>query len=173
MKRYLQLTLILAFLISFQSVARAQAAGAELTGEVKDTTGAFLPHARINITQTGTGQTNTITVTDGSYAIGNLRPGLYNFTVEAAGFKQMVREGVRLATGERVRLDFVLEPGALSESVMIKSDAPLLRSETGSLGQVISQRKIVDLPGAPNSVLGTPGFGSITSARGSCAGWWE
>jgi hypothetical protein len=75
-----------------------------------------------------------------------LKPGLYNITIEANGFKQSVREGVRLATGERVRLDFVLEPGAVTEVVTINQDASLLRTESGSLGQVIGNRKIVDIP---------------------------
>jgi len=50
---------------------------------------------------------------------------------------------VRLATGERVRLDVVLEPGAVSELVTIVQDASLLRTESGGLGQVITNRKIV------------------------------
>jgi len=139
-------TCVLIVLLTFPGVAHAQAAGAEVTGEVRDSNGALLSQAQLNVTHVPTGQRTPILITDGLYAISNLKPGVYNFTVEATGFKQLVREGVRLATGERIRLDFVLEPGALSESVLIRSDAPLLRSETGSLGQVISQRKIVDLP---------------------------
>jgi len=144
MKTYLPL--ILAVMLLLPSVTPGQAAGAELTGEVRDSNGARLSQAQLTVTQIATGQRTTIVATDGLYAITNLKPGVYNFSVEATGFKQLVREGVRLTTGERIRIDFVLEPGALSESVLIRSDAPLLRTETGSLGQVINQRKIVDLP---------------------------
>jgi len=56
------------------------------------------------------------------------------------------REGVQLATGERVRLDLEMTPGGVDESVTITGDASLLRTESGSLGQVISNKKIVDLP---------------------------
>src|SRR5262249_51816752 len=83
---------------------------------------------------------------DGDYTITNLKPGVYNVTAEANDFKQSTYAGVNLATGERVRLDFVLEPGALSETVTVNQDASLLRAESGSLGQVISNHKIVDLP---------------------------
>ena len=144
----MKLYLLFAALIisSAHGLANAQAAGAELTGEVRDSAGALLSQAQIRLTQVSTGQTITATVVDGVYTITNLRPGIYNCTVEAPGFKQLLREGVRLATGERIRLDFVLDPGSLNESVLVSADAPLLRTETGSLGQVISQRKIVDLP---------------------------
>lgn len=146
MRVYLRLLLVLFILGAIHGAAGAQTAGAELTGEVRDSTGALLPQANLKVTQVSIGQTTTVVVNNGSYSITNLRPGVYNLTVTASGFKELLREGVRLLTGERTRLDFTLEPGAPSESVAINSDAPLLRTETGSLGQVISQRKIVDLP---------------------------
>jgi len=124
----------------------AQAAKAELIGEVRDRNGSLVSQARISLTEGATGQTSISTATDGNFTVTNLRPGLYNITIEAGGFKQSRREGVRLATGERVRLDFVLEPGAVSEVVTINQDASLLRTESGSLGQVIRNRKIVEIP---------------------------
>ena len=125
---------------------RGQAGSAEITGEVRDSAGALVTQARISITQTATSHTVTTLAGSGTYSVINLKPGTYNFTVEATGFKQLVRENVRLQTGERVRLDFVLPAGAISETVIIRSDAPLLRTEAGSLGQVITQRKIVNIP---------------------------
>jgi len=144
MRFYLALTLAVVIITSGHGLSRAQTAGADLTGEVRDSQRALLPQAHIRLTQLATGHTTTVTVIDGAYTITNLRPGIYNCVVEAPGFKQLLREGLQLATGERIRLDFVLEPGSLNESVLISSDATLLRTETGSLGQVISQRKIVD-----------------------------
>ena len=66
--------------------------------------------------------------------------------VELSGFRPLTREGVRLATGETIRLDLQLELGALTEAVTVTADAPLLRSETSGLGHVIDNRKVVDLP---------------------------
>src|SRR5262245_39901182 len=133
-------------LLSFPISIRAQAARSELVGEVRDQNGSLITNARISYTEIGTGFVSVTSTEDGTYTMVNLKPGLYNITAQADGFKQTLREDVRLATGERVRLDFVLEPGAVSEVVTINQDASLLRTESGSLGQVIHNRKIVDIP---------------------------
>jgi hypothetical protein len=140
------LIIVLSYLSSVASV-HAQAGKAELTGEVRDQSGAAITQARIVAIEVATAETYSAAATDsGDYTITNLKPGTYNVAVEANGFKRVLRQGVRLATGERVRLDIVLEPGAVAESVTVNQDASLLRTETGSLGQVIQNRKIVDLP---------------------------
>jgi hypothetical protein len=133
-------------LLSLASVAHSQAAKSELIGEVRDQNDALVPNARITLTEVTTDQTVSKVSTDGSFIMTNLKPGIYNVAVEAVGFKQSLREGVRLATGERVRLDVVLDPGSLTELVTVVQDASLLRTESGGLGQVISNRKIVDIP---------------------------
>src|SRR5215470_5218704 len=119
-----------------------QAARSELVGQVRDQNGSLVTTATITLTEIATGQKSVTSATDGNYTITNLRPGLYDIAVEASGFKQTVQEGVRLATGERVRLDVLLQPGAISETVLVSQDASLLRTESGSLGQVITNRKI-------------------------------
>lgn len=123
-----------------------QAAKSELVGEVRDQNGALVPNAKVSLTEVATDQTSFKISSDGSFIMTNIKPGIYNVTVEAEGFKQSLREGVRLATGERVRLDIVLDPGAVTELVTVVQDASLLRTETGGLSQVISNRKIVDIP---------------------------
>lgn len=129
------------------ATTHAQAGKAEITGVVRDQNSAVISQARVAVTEVATGQAHSTTVTDnGDYTITNLKPGNYNVSVEADGFKRFVREGVRLATGERVRVDVELQPGAVSESVTVTQDASLLRTESGSLGQVIRSRKIVDIP---------------------------
>lgn len=139
--------LVVVSYLSSTALVCAQAGRAELTGVVRDQSGAIVTQSRIVATEVATSQTYSSTVTDrGDYTITSLKPGTYNLTVEADGFKRFVREGVRLATGERVRLDIVLEPGTLAETVTVRQDASLLRTETGSLGQVIRNRKVVDIP---------------------------
>ena len=139
--------LILLFCLSSVASVHAQAGKAELTGEVRDQNGAVVASARVAATEVATAQTYSSSVTEsGDYTITSLKPGIYNVAVEANGFKRFVREGVRLATGERIRLDIVLEPGAVAETVTISQDASLLRTESGSLGQVIRNQKIVDIP---------------------------
>ena len=125
----------------------AQSGQAELNGQVRDQNGATIASATVRITELATNRiVNTTTNDDGIYNLTNLKPGLYSITVDAQGFKQSLREHIKLSTGERVAIDVTLEPGAVSESVLIRDDATLLRPETGSLGQVIESRKIVDIP---------------------------
>ncbi|HEY8459280.1 MAG TPA: carboxypeptidase regulatory-like domain-containing protein, partial [Blastocatellia bacterium] len=135
------------FLLGATTVALAQAAQAELTGDVRDGAGAGVAKATITATHTVTGDSiKTTSAKDGVYTVTNLRPGLYTVTVEAQGFRRFVREGVRLTTGERIRLDVALTVGEVNEEIKVSADASLLRTETGSLGQVIRNRRIVDLP---------------------------
>ncbi len=144
------LTLILLtaiFLLGAQATAMAQAAQSELTGDVRDAASAGVANATVTVKQTETGDvTKTTSGKDGVYTVTNLRPGLYTITVEAASFRRFVQEGVRLTTGERIRLDVALTAGGVNEEVKVTADASLLRTETGSLGQVIPNRRIVDLP---------------------------
>lgn len=128
------------------TAATAQTGHAELIGEVTDQTGAGIPVATITVTETRTGQRFKVICSSGAYSISKLKPGVYSFAVEAIGFKRFQQNGVVLATGERVRLDFTLTPGDIAEIVTVSADASLLRSESSSLGQVVSQHKIVSLP---------------------------
>jgi len=88
----------------------------------------------------------TLTSADGRYVVPGLVPGSYAVRVELNGFRALTREGIRLATGETVRLDLQLELGAIAEAVKVTADAPLLRGETSGLGHVVDNRRIVDLP---------------------------
>ncbi|HEY9500227.1 MAG TPA: carboxypeptidase-like regulatory domain-containing protein, partial [Pyrinomonadaceae bacterium] len=145
MRRPAGIFLFLVFL--FGANAHAQSSRAELTGRVIDQADATVPNAKISLMQVATRwSTEGTTNQEGVYSFTNLRPGLFRVVIEATGFKRLTREGINLATGERIRVDFKLEAGTISESVVVQDDAPLLRSESGSLGQVIQNRKIVDIP---------------------------
>jgi carboxypeptidase family protein/TonB-dependent receptor-like protein len=135
------------FLLGAPAMALGQAAQAELTGDVRDGSGAGVAKATVTVTQTETGDaTKATSGKDGVYIVTNLRPGPYTVTVEAQGFRRFIQEGVRLTTGERIRLNVALTVGEVSEEVKVTADASLLRTETGSLGQVIRNRRIVELP---------------------------
>ncbi len=140
------LTFCSLIVLSLAGTAYPQASKSELIGEVRDQNGALVPNAKITVTDVAAGQSSSSVSSDGTYILTNLKPGIYNVAVEADGFKQSLREGVQLATGERVRLDVVLDPGAITELVTVVQDASLLRTESGGLGQVITNRKIVDIP---------------------------
>lgn len=132
---------------SLCSAALAQAGQAELTGEVRDTAGAGVKGATVTAAHVETQEVATVTTgEDGIYTITKLRPGIYTITVSAASFRRVAREGVRLTTGERIRVDLNLSAGEMSDEITVSADASLLRAESSSLGQVISNRRIVDLP---------------------------
>jgi hypothetical protein len=132
--------------LAIQTIS-AQAGQSELTGVVTDANGAGVPAAHVILTETATGQISEISTDEsGSFTFTNKRPGLYSLKFEASGFNTVIREKVTLTTGEQIRVDAELAVATGQETVTINADAPLLRSETGSLGQVIDNKKIVDLP---------------------------
>jgi carboxypeptidase family protein len=127
--------------------AEAQSGRAELTGEVRDPAGAVVPDCRVTITERATNLSSVATT--GSAGVFNspyLRPGAYRLSAEAPGFRPAVRDGVRIATGERVRVDLTLGAGSFSESATVTAEASLRQTESSSLGQVIGNRSVVQLP---------------------------
>src|SRR6478736_204077 len=86
-----------------------QIAAAQLTGNIVDSRGVPVPGASIVLTEVNTNaEIRAASENSGTYTAFPVKPGLYRVTVEAAGFQKIVREGVRLSTGERVRLNFDL-----------------------------------------------------------------
>ena len=129
------------------SPALAQIGTGALIGDVVDQARAVVPGAAVTVTAVGTGVSRT-TVTGGAgrFAVRGLLPGIYRVRVELSGFRPLTREGVRLATGETVRLDLQLDLGDLAEAITVTADAPLLRDQISGLGHVVDNRRIVDLP---------------------------
>jgi hypothetical protein len=127
--------------------ARAQTAAGEITGLVEDRNGGAVPGATITVTDIRTNLQRVVVSTgDGVYTAPSLAPGEYRLDVEVPGFKPVRREGIRLATGEKVRVDFDLSVGAVQEQVTVVADAPIVRAETASLGMVVENEQVVQLP---------------------------
>jgi hypothetical protein len=125
----------------------AQVAAGEITGVVTDQTRAPVPGATVTVTNVGTNQQRVVTSTrEGVYAAPSLAPGEYRLDVELAGFKPVRRQGIRLSTGEKARIDFDLAVGDVREQVTVTADAPVLRAETASLGTVVEHEAVVQLP---------------------------
>ena len=134
--------------------AAAQIGAGAVSGVLTDESGDAVPGAVVTATEVGTTRTRrVVTGVDGGFMIPALTPGTYRIQAELSGFKTLVRDDVRLPTGETVRLDLRLEIGNLSEAVTVRADAPLLRNTTGGLGHVIDNRKVVDLPLNGRSVI--------------------
>jgi hypothetical protein len=127
--------------------ASAQVAAGELTGVVRDPGGAAVPGATVTVTNVETNRQRVLVSSgDGVYTAPSLAPGEYRVDVELSGFRPVRREGVRLSTGEKARIDFDLVVGEIREQVTVRADAPILRVETASLGTVVEHEQVVQLP---------------------------
>ncbi|NOT62942.1 MAG: carboxypeptidase regulatory-like domain-containing protein, partial [Acidobacteria bacterium] len=154
--------LLLFVLLAGDVTASAQAIFGSIQGTVTDAGGAVVPDARITARNVNTGVTNSATSNEaGLYFLGELRPGVYDLEIEAAGFQKSVQRGVTLRVEDRLRADIALKPGQVSETVEISGGAQVLQTENNTLGRVIEENSIKQLPlrgrNAFELVLLTPG----------------
>ena len=127
-------------------LAFAQVDRATLSGLVKDTEGAIIPGATVTATNLGTNvESHQQTSEAGSYQVGNLIPGRYRVDVELSGFKK-ISQIVTLEVSQRARLDVTLEVGSFSETVTVAETPQLLNASDASLGAVIPQMQVANLP---------------------------
>jgi outer membrane receptor protein involved in Fe transport len=106
-----------------------------------------VPNASVRVTNTQTGLTRqTRTDSAGAYSFAALQPGLYSVEIESAGFRRERVSELVLQVNQTARVDFTLQPGALSEHVEVVAVTPLLNTDTATVSQVIENRRIVELP---------------------------
>ena len=149
MKRRFVVTLIALFALAFGATgaAMAQTATGQITGVVKDANGAVLAKAKVKVNSALTGITReTITNEEGSYVFPLLPAGVYSVTVEQQGFRAAKKANVSINVDQIVRADFDLTIGDVSAIVEVESGAVALDTETASIGQVVSQRQVTQLP---------------------------
>jgi hypothetical protein len=129
------------------AVSMAQESRASIIGRVTDPTGAVVPGAHVQATNAATGTSASSTTNqDGNFEIPYLLPGLYRIMTEMPGFKTSVRDQIELRVSDRMTLDFVLELGQRSESVVVSGETPLLDSASASIGVVMDERRVSELP---------------------------
>ena len=127
--------------------AIAQVDTGALLGTVKDASGAVIPNARVTLTNEGTSFAQTTTTRgDGTYIFTPLKIGTYTVEAEAAGFEKARNAGIVVNIQQQVVVDFTLVPGAVTQTVEVTSQAPLLQTQSGSVGQVEGSTEINDLP---------------------------
>ena len=104
---------------------------------------------------------------DGYYRFPLLRVGTYQITASASGFKQFDQTGVSLAVGQKARIDIAMQLGANSETVTVTADAPMAETGQATVGAVLSQKEVEDLPIASRNVynyfLLAPGVQGLSS----------
>jgi hypothetical protein len=148
----------LLILLTFARIGPAQASQSELSGYITDPQSAVVAGATLTLTNSETGSSAIATSDDsGFYQFRNQKPGRYSLKIETQYFQPFVQT-VTLTTGERIRFDATLNLRNADFFVSVPHDAPLLRPETSSLGQVIDNKKIVDLPLNGRSFLSLVGL---------------
>jgi hypothetical protein len=148
MKRCKPLATLLCILsLAWSALGLPQQETGTITGEIKDTIGAMIPKASIIITNVSTNISVTSESNEsGLYTVTSLRPGIYTVAVEKDGFRRVTLSQITLQVNQVARLDVNLEVGELSAVIEIKNATPLLESQTSSRGDVIDQKKILELP---------------------------
>jgi hypothetical protein len=127
--------------------AGAQTATGTITGTVTDSAGALVSNAQVVIKNMATSLTyNAQTQQDGTYSAPLLPVGSYDLTVTASGFKAYHQASVTLDVAQRLRVDVALSVGSEHQTVTVTSEGPALQTEESSLGNVIGERAIAELP---------------------------
>jgi hypothetical protein len=142
-------------IILLAAPAFAQIDTGVISGRVTDPSGAVVPGARLTLTETSSNtQSTSQTDSEGLYRVPSLRPGTYNVSVTADGFKAFTRAGVILRIGENLSLDVTLQVGAVTDSVAVTGALPLLQTVTSSTGQVVEADYLYKLPNYGHWALG-------------------
>ena len=124
-----------------------QAVTGSMLGTVTDSSGASVPGAKVTIAEVNTGISRSIeTNASGYYSFPTVEPGVYNVTIEKTGFRKEVRERVELLVNTTVRTDAVLQPGAVSETVTVSSEAAVLQTDRADTHTTIETAQLASLP---------------------------
>ncbi len=163
--------------------AQSQALNAQIEGLVSDANSAAIPNAKIIATNVSTGVTReTASDANGFYRLPLLPLGSYRVSAEAPSFKKLTRDGIILTTGQSATINLQLQPGAVTESVTITSDAPIADIAKIDVGRVMNETEVKNLPlisrnpynfsllqanvtGRPNSEFGVPRINANGYAR--------
>jgi outer membrane receptor protein involved in Fe transport len=127
--------------------AHAQSTRGVLVGTVTDPSGGSVANAAVSIIDQETGSTaRVVTPVDGRYTVTNLEPGVYRVEVESPGFKKAAVQNVVLNVNQTARVDVRLEIGEVTTSVAVEASAPVVQSETTSIGSVVDNRQVQTMP---------------------------
>ena len=147
MRRAASLLAALSLVLGTASTLRAQTATGQITGTVTDTSGAVMAKVKVTVTNQATGLTRESTTNDlGAYTVPLLPVGEYMVTAEQAGFKLAVNSGIQLNVDQVQRIDLELSAGNLTETVEVTAQSTVVDSATASIGQVISEKQVTELP---------------------------
>lgn len=148
----------------------AQTVG-QITGQVTDAAGAVVPNAKITLTNVATGGVRTtVTTGAGDYTFGAVPPGVYDVLAAHTGFRTATTRNVQLSVQQSLRLNFTLAIGETTQSVTVTATGTLLQAENASLGTVIENQAITQLPLNGRNYLGLVALSSNANTLAPAAG---
>jgi hypothetical protein len=137
----------LSLFCALAAIAYGQSYQGGLRGSLHDNAGNALANVTLSLINEATSVTRTtVTNSSGEYVFDRVDPGKYKLEATSNGFKKLERSGVMVETQQQLLLDLVMEVGAVTETVVITDDAPLIESANASVGQVITKQFLSDLP---------------------------
>ena len=127
--------------------AYTQHTTASFGGNVVDSDNAVLPQSQVSVRNVDTGFTQTATTDEnGAFLFPRLPVGNYELRVERTGFSRYVQTGITLAVDQAANLTVVMQLGQVSEELTVVADTELVGTRNGTLGQLVDQRRVVELP---------------------------
>lgn len=147
MKSLRQIFILMLFSTMSARLGFSQAVNATLVGTITDSSGALVTNVKVTVTEANTGiSRNTNTNDSGNYTVPNLAPGTYVVSAELAGFKKISRPNVDVLVDTTTRVDLVLHPGQISETLEVTAEATLLQTDRADTGRKIEQAQLANLP---------------------------
>jgi hypothetical protein len=142
-----KITITAALILTAAAAAFAQVQAGRIVGTVTDPNKAVVPNAKVVITNTGTNQARNLKSNGaGEFVLTPVDPGFYDVAITASGFGTSEVKGVQVLVGQSARVDVELKIGDVATRVEVTAAAPLVNTESGTLGQDINTKQIVDLP---------------------------
>ena len=141
-----RIKLLAGFLLLVSTLVQAQLPTGAISGRVADSTGAVIPGATVIVTNVETGRVQTTQTSAAGFYKVILPVGIYDVRVEAVSFRPEVRQGLRLAVAQEAVLNFGLSVGSVQETVTVTAEAPLVDTTSGSLGGLVNEERIAELP---------------------------
>ncbi len=153
------------------SMVLGQVNTGSVQGVVSDATGAVVAGAAVRVKNLDTGVTQVVNTNEvGFYLASGLLPGRYELEVSATGFKPARLPELLVQVGDQLRQSFTLELGAVTETIEVRAEAPLLQAVNASLGVVVDTRKILDMPMLSRDVRNLMRLAPGVSAGGRVGG---
>jgi hypothetical protein len=143
MKAFVYLALACLFMAPLAASAQDLAS---ILGTITDASGGAVPGVEVTVSNADQGFTRVVTTDSiGVYAASHIPIGNYTFTVVKAGFENLLRNGITLAAGQTLRLDFQLQVGSTTEKLVVSGNPISVETETGAISHVVTSAQVSEL----------------------------